>query len=464
MPLDCFELAADARATPLALIPANATAAWIETLPAREAAWVKASLFKGETQRVLLIPAEDGSLARAVLGLGPDVDALALAGAAEKLPAGTYRLEGETRHASQLGAFAWALGTYAFDRYRPKKEKKIYPRLAVPAGVDAGEAARIAEGVFLARDLVNTPANDMGPAELEAAARSLAARHGASARVIEGGALLNANYPMIHAVGRASARQPRLIDLVWGAANAPKLTLVGKGVCFDSGGLDLKPSSAMLTMKKDMGGAAMVLGLAHMIMDAKLPVRLRVLVPAVENAVSGEAYRPGDILTSRKGLTVEIGNTDAEGRLVLADALAEADAETPALLVDIATLTGAARTATGFELPPFFTNDETLAADLARHAEGEADPMWRLPLWRSYDSWVEGKVADLTNSPDSGMAGAITAALFLKRFVTATPAYVHFDIAAWTDKPKPGRPSGAEAHVIRALYALAKERFGSKTS
>ncbi len=242
------------------------------------------------------------------------------------------------------------------------------------------------------------------------------------------------------------------------------MTLVGKGVCFDSGGLDIKTAAGMATMKKDMGGAAAMLGLAHMIMDAKLPVRLRVLIPAVENAISGNAYRPGDVLTSRKGLTVEIGNTDAEGRLVLADALALADDETPELLVCMATLTGAARVATGFELPPVFTHDEALAADLARLAVAEQDPMWRLPLWKSYDSWIDGKVADITNSTDSAYAGAITAALFLNRFVTATKSFVHFDVAAWTDKPKPGRPVGAEAHGVRALYRLIEERFGSKTA
>jgi leucyl aminopeptidase len=269
---------------------------------------------------------------------------------------------------------------------------------------------------------------------------------------------------MIHAVGRASVRQPRLVELRWGAPDAPKVTLVGKGVCFDSGGLDLKSAAGMALMKKDMGGAAAMLGLAHMIMSAGIPVRLRVLIPAVENAVSGDAYRPGDVLTSRKGLTVEIGNTDAEGRLVLADALADADDEAPELLVCMATLTGAARTATGFELPPVYTDDEALAAELAAFAGSEQDPMWRLPLWKGYEGWIEGKNADLTNSADSPYAGSITAALFLKRFVTRTKGFVHFDVAAWTDRPKPGKPAGAEAHCIRALHALIQNRFGSKTA
>jgi leucyl aminopeptidase len=313
--------------------------------------------------------------------------------------------------------------------------------------------------VFLARDLINTPSNDMGPAELADAASGLARRHGAKAAVIEGDALLKQNFPLIHAVGRASERAPRLVDIRWGAGSAPKVTLVGKGVCFDSGGLDLKTSAGMLTMKKDMGGAAVVLGLAHMVMDAKLPVRLRVLIPAVENAVSGRAYRPGDVLTSRKGLTVEIGNTDAEGRLVLADALCEADDESPDLLIDIATLTGAARSATGMEVPPFFTDDEALAADISRHAVDVHDPLWRLPLWRGYEKTIASPIADLNNSPDYNLAGAITAALFLNRFVGKARSWMHIDIPAWTDRPRPGRPRGAEANAARALYALLSSRY-----
>ena len=276
--------------------------------------------------------------------------------------------------------------------------------------------------------------------------------------------LLAANYPMIHAVGRASSRAPRLLEIVWGRPDAPRVTLVGKGVCFDSGGLDLKTASGMALMKKDMGGAASVLGLAHMAMAAGLDLRLRVLIPAVENAVSGDAYRPGDVLASRKGLTVEVGNTDAEGRLVLADALADADDEAPELLVCMATLTGAARVATGFELPPFFTRDEALAGDLTAHAAAEQDHMWRLPLWKNYESWIDGKVGDITNSADSGYAGAITAALFLNRFVTQTASFAHFDIAAWVDRPRPGKPSGGEGQCIRTLFALLSNRFAPKTA
>jgi leucyl aminopeptidase len=299
----------------------------------------------------------------------------------------------------------------------------------------------------------------MGPEELADAARALAKKHGAKFSAIVGEDLLKKNYPLIHTVGRASSRAPRLIELIWGRAGAPKVTLVGKGVCFDTGGLDLKNSSGMLTMKKDMGGGAVVLGLAHMIMDAKLDMRLRVLIPAVENSVSGNAYRPGDVFKSRKGLTVEIGNTDAEGRLVLADALADADDEAPELLIDIATLTGAARAATGMELPPFFTDDEALAADLSRAGTEVSDFVWRLPLWRGYESAIASPIADLNNSPNYGLAGAITAALFLNRFVTKAKSWMHLDIPAWVDRPKPGRRAGAEANTARALYAMLKARY-----
>jgi leucyl aminopeptidase len=347
------------------------------------------------------------------------------------------------------------MGGYQFARY--KKSKPNGAKLVVPPGVDGAEISRIAENLFLARDLINTPANDMGPAELEAAARALARKHGAKISVT-GGAALTKNYPLIAAVGQGSARAPRLIEFTWG--KGPLVTLVGKGVCFDSGGYDLKPSAAMLTMKKDMGGAATVLAVAGMVMGAKLKLRLRVLIPAVENSVSGTAMRPGDIFKSRKGLTVEIGNTDAEGRLVLADALAAADDEKPDLLIDIATLTGAARAATGMELPPFFTDDEKLAADLSRHGAATHDPLWRLPLWRGYENTLASRVADLNNNPAYNYAGAITAALFLNRFVEKTGRWAHLDIPAWIDRPRPGRPLGGEANGARALYALLKERYG----
>lgn len=403
-----------------------------------------------------------GAIAAWVLGLGDGGDGFALASAAEKLPGGFYRL-GDVP-AAQGGAnavLAWLMGGYSFDRYKKKaaRQTKVGARLVVPKGVDADEITRIAQALFLARDLVNTPANDMGPAELEKAARALAKTHGAKVSVTSGAALAK-GYPLIAAVGQGSPRAPRLIALTWGRSKAPRVTLVGKGVCFDTGGLDLKPSSAMLTMKKDMGGAACVLAVAGMVMGAKLDLRLRVLIPAVENAVSGSAMRPGDVFASRKGLTVEIGNTDAEGRLVLADALADADAETPELMIDVATLTGAARAATGMELPPFFTDDEGLAAELVRHGAAVQDPLWRLPLWRGYEDTLKSRIADLNNNPAYMYAGAITAALFLNRFVTRTPSWAHLDIPAWTDRPRPGRPIGGEANGARAIYALLRERYG----
>jgi len=434
---------------------------WRALRPAREAGWLENTDFAAKAGELALIPNARGGLAGAVLGLGKGEDGLALAQFSESLPQGSYALGDVTEgFGGAQAALGWVLGTYRFARY--KKSARKFPKLVLPDGVDGAEVTRIAEGVFLARDLVNTPSNDMGPEELAGAARDLAKRHGAKISFIVGEELLKKNYPLIHAVGRASSRAPRLIDIVWGRAGAPKVTLVGKGVCFDSGGLDLKNASGMLTMKKDMGGGAVVLGLAHMIMDAKLDVRLRVLVPAVENSVSGNAYRPGDVFRSRKGLTVEIGNTDAEGRLVLADVLAEADDESPELLVDIATLTGAARAATGMELPPFFTDDEALAADLSRAGNAVGDFVWRLPLWRGYESAIASPIADLNNSPDYGLAGAITAALFLNRFVTKTKSWVHLDIPAWTDRPKPGRRKGAEANTARALYAMIRERYGRK--
>jgi leucyl aminopeptidase len=375
------------------------------------------------------------------------------------LPPGDYRFDGGLKDA-RLAALAFALGAYRFERYRKRDEKQA--RLVMPEGVDAEELTRIVEGVALARDLINTPPNDMGPGELQDAALALAKRHGAVARCTIGDKLLDENFPLIHAVGCAAdaARAPRLIDLTWGDENHPKVTLVGKGVCFDTGGLDLKPSAAMLLMKKDMGGAASVLALAHMIMDGKLPVRLRVLIPAVENSVAGSAFRPSDIYRSRKGLTVEVGNTDAEGRLVLADALALADEEAPELLIDMGTLTGAARVALGPDLPPFYTGDEMLAVDVATHAVRENDPLWRMPLWRPYDAMLDSKVADVNNVSSGAFAGSVTCALFLNRFVSAAKSWLHFDIYGWVPTAKAGRPEGGECQAARALYALLRARYG----
>jgi len=439
-------------AIPLHAVAAKDAKAWIIRIP-----FLKASGFSGKEGELRLVPGRNG-LASAVLGLGKTKDALALAAFSEQLPDGVYRL-GEVPDFCGGGsaALAWILGLYSFDRY--KKPRKRNLKLVLPQGADGAEVSRIAGGVILARDLVNTPPNDMGPAELAEAARALAKTHGAKFRTVSGAPLAR-DYPLIAAVGQGSERAPCLIELLWGDVKAPKVTLVGKGVCFDTGGYNLKPTSGMATMKKDMGGGAVVLGLAAMVMDARLPIRFRVLVPAVENSVSGRSYRPSDVFKSRKGLTVEIGNTDAEGRLVLADALADADDEMPELLIDVATLTGAARMATGMELPPFFTDDEILAADLSRHAAAVGDPVWRLPLWRGYESVINGSVADLTNSPSYNLAGAITAALFLNRFVEKTKSWVHLDIPAWVDRPKPGRRTGGEANGARALYALLKERYG----
>jgi leucyl aminopeptidase len=448
-------------AIPIHAVPAKDAKAWLARQ--KRSGLVIASGFAAAAGALAALPDAKGGIAAWVLGLGESKDAFALAHAAEKLPAGTYRL-GEVPEfcGGAHAALAWLMGGYGFDRYKKKTVRRA--RLVTPSGVDGAEISRIAENLFLARDLVNTPANDMGPAELEAAARALAKKHGAKISVVMGTALTK-NYPLIAAVGAGSPRAPRLIELTWAASAKKKLplvTLVGKGVCFDSGGLDLKPSAAMLTMKKDMGGAACVLAVAGMVMGAKLNLRLRVLIPAVENSVSGKAMRPGDVFTSRKGLTVEIGNTDAEGRLILADALTDADAQAPDLLLDVATLTGAARVATGMDLPPFFTDDGKLADDLMRIGMAEQDPLWRLPLWRGYEDTLTSRVADLNNNPNYNFAGAITAALFLGRFVAKTKSWAHFDIPAWIDRAKPGRPFGGEANGARAIYALLKERYGPK--
>ncbi len=449
---DCFA-PADAPSLPVWLIPQDTLADAPLPDPARR--FATSAGFTGESGKLLAVPDAEGAVAGYLFGLARAADPFAAGALPGLLPPGTYRLEGEVpAHA----ALAFALGTYRFDRYRTRPKRDV--RLAVPTDADAAALARTVEAVTLVRDLVNTPANDLGPAEIEDAARALAARFGAALNVTVGEALLEENFPLIHAVGRAATRAPRLIDLTWGDADAPKVTLVGKGVAFDTGGLDIKPSSGMLIMKKDMGGAASALGLALLIMSRGLKVRLRVLIPAVENSIAGDAFRPGDVLKSRKGLSVEIGNTDAEGRLVLADALTLADAEAPDLLVDFATLTGAARVALGPHLPPAYTDDETLAADLARHAMAQNDPLWRLPLWAPYASMLDSKIADINNAGSGGFAGSITAALFLKRFVGAAKAWLHLDIYAWNPSARPGRPEGGEAQTIRALDALLAERYG----
>lgn len=407
----------------------------------------------------LVLPNQDGEIAAVLTGAARADDPfgpLGLGALARKLPPRTYHLAAAPAD-PVLAALGWAMGAYRFTRYRKAKDGR--PVLVLPDSGVLAQVRRLARGLTLTRDLINTPANDMGPAEIEAAARRLARRHGADITSIIGDDLLDYGFPLIHAVGRASPRAPRLIDLGWGDGDAPKVTLVGKGVAFDTGGLDLKPAAGMLLMKKDMGGAANVLGLASMLMEAGTPIRLRVLIPAVENAVSGSAFRPGDILASRKGLSVEVGNTDAEGRLVLADALTLADEEAPDLLVDMATLTGAARVALGPDLPPYYTHDDAFALAFDASAAATADPAWRLPLWAPYNVWVDGGIGDLDNAPGKPFAGSIIAALFLDRFVEAAKTWVHFDVFGWAPETRPHGPKGGEAQCIRALDALIGERF-----
>jgi len=434
------------------------TADSLSGLEPRAAAWAKANGFSGEAGRTLLVPGANGAVEAALYGANETSTRAALGAGvlAKTLPEGDWHFASSPADPT-LSTLGVLLGSYAFTRYGKKPGKAI--RLAKPAGADADHVRRTAEAVFLTRDLVNTPTNDMGPDDLEHAVRALAKRHKAKVTVTKGDDLLAKNFPMIHAVGRASDQAPRLIDMVWGEKNAPKVTLVGKGVCFDTGGLDIKPAAGMFLMKKDMGGAANVLGLTSMIMASRLKVRLRVLIPAVENAISANAFRPGDVLKSRKGLTVEIGNTDAEGRLVLADALALADEEAPQLMIDMATLTGAARVALGPDVPPFYTDDEALAADLAAASLTQEDPMWRMPLWRPYEAKLSSKIADMNNVTTDGFAGSVTAALFLRRFVEKAASWAHFDIFAWSPADKPHCPAGGEAQCIRALESVISRRY-----
>ncbi|WP_434711839.1 M17 family metallopeptidase [Rhizobium sp. YTUHZ045] len=413
--------------------------------------WARKAGYKAESGSLLLIPTSDGQLGGALFGLGtnPSEQPYITGRLARALPAGDWHIETAPLTANRL-ALGFGLGSYRFDRY--KSEKSSAATLMIPRDADGADIKRQLAGVFLARDLINTPTNDMGPEQLEAAFRALAGHYKAELSVITGDELLTQNFPLVHTVGRASADAPRLLELRWGKKGHRKVTLVGKGVCFDTGGLDIKPAASMLLMKKDMGGAANVMGLALMIMDAKLKVDLRVIVPVVENAISSNAFRPGDIYCSRKGLTVQIDNTDAEGRLILADALAYADEEEPELLIDMATLTGAARVALGPDLPPFFTDDANLAHDLTEASLETDDPIWRLPLYAGYEKDVRAKFADLTNAPAGGMAGSITAALFLKRFVSKTKSWAHFDIYGWAPSERPHSPGGGEAQAIRALF------------
>ena len=452
-------------ARPIWLVGEQGFGAWLEVQTPGVRSWVRTQGFQAEKNKLLVIPTASGDgIAGAVLGLGPTADLSeptiwTSAGLPDRLPPGRYRFAGSF---SAVGAthlaLGWEYGSYRFTRYR--KPPGELPSLVAPAGTDLEYVRLASQALAEARDLINTPANDLGPAELGEAVQRLALQHEAECRMIVGEELLRQNYPLIYEVGKGSAREPRLIDMRWGKRGAPQVTLVGKGVCFDTGGLDIKPSSGMILMKKDMGGAALVLALARMLMDADAPIQLRLLIPAVENSISGRSYRPSDVLRTRLGLTVEIGNTDAEGRLVLADALAEADRDSPDLLIDLATLTGAARVALGPELPAIYSTPAELAEELRAIGERESDPMWPMPLWAGYDEDLASRVADLNNVSSTQFAGSIIGALFLKRFVSRTRNWLHADVYAWNAKERPGRPVGADPHTVRALYRLVRQRFG----
>lgn len=447
----------DANAIALHVIASEDLDGWRAAQTGQIADWVANTGFSAALGSTALVPGDDGAIHMALAGYGNAEARMRgrfhLASAASNLPEGTYRLHGLAAEHLEQEALGWLLSAYAFDRY--KNQKPARARLVAPGGIDAKRLETIAAGEALTRDLINTPAADMGPQELETACRDLAEHHRASISVTTGAELLDQNFPMIHTVGRAAAQAPRLIDMSWGETG-PRVTLVGKGVCFDTGGLNLKPGSSMALMKKDMGGAATVLGLARMIMALSLPLRLRVLIPAVENAVSGNAFRPGDILTARNGMTVEINNTDAEGRLVLADALALAAEDAPDLMISMATLTGAARVAVGPDLAPFYTDDNAFAATLEKSAAAVADPVWRLPFHAPYEAMIEPGIADLDNAPKGGFAGSITAALFLRRFTAGLP-YAHFDIYGWNPTPAPARPKGGVGMGARALLEALPE-------
>ncbi len=460
-----FEDRDTAAATPLWLVAERDLENWLAGQDAATRAWLSATGFRAERNQVAVLAAADGRVRGAVLGLGPlasleNLEPWHVAGAPDRLPNGAWRLETALpAPAATAAGIGWAHGSYRFERFRSKPRAPGASSLVPPQLADMSYVRRMSAALAMARDLINTPAGDLTPVRLADEALEMATRCGAQGRIVSGEALRE-GYPAIHAVGQAADSAPRLVDFSWGDPAAPRVTLVGKGVCFDSGGLDLKNPQGMLLMKKDMGGAACVLALARMVMESALPVRLRVLVPAVENAVAGNAYRPGDVLRTRKGLTVEVGNTDAEGRLVLADALAAGDAEQPELLVDMATLTGAARIALGPELPALFGTQPGTVDALQRHGRALADPLWPMPLWDGYDDEFASKVADFNNVSPSTFAGAVIGGLFLRRFVTATRDWLHVDLYAWNPRERPGRPVGAEPQAVRALYALLAERFG----
>lgn len=453
----------DAGSIPITVLEKNQLESWLAAQPKITQSWVNSSGFNASLGSSICIPGEDGCVSAVLFGWG-DGQARArgrfhFAKAAVDLPKGTYRIDtGLSPAESEEAALAWLLASYRFDRY--KKSSSQMARLIAPSDVDALQIEAIAAGEFLARDLINTPASDMGPDALEVAFTTLAKEHGAVTTTVKGEALLLENFPMIHAVGRASDQEPRLLDMIWGNEGAHSVTLVGKGVCFDTGGLNLKPGNSMALMKKDMGGAATVMGLAHIIMSLGLNLRLRVLVPAVENSISAGAFRPGDVLNSRAGLTVEINNTDAEGRLVLADALALADEEAPDTLICMATLTGAARVALGPDLAPFYTDDNRLSHALGEAGAKTSDPLWRMPFWEPYEPMIEPAIADLDNAPSGGFAGSITAALFLRRFVSQAKSFAHFDIYGWNPSAAPARSKGGAFLAGRAIFDMLAAKAG----
>lgn len=453
-----FAAKATKKTTPISALTRKEYRAWRNKQSKVTKGWLDAIGYDPGSGKVALVPARDGSIGKVVLGLGNTPTLWSFAGLAAALPdRGRFAYADLEPEHADLAALGWALSTYNFARY--KKKPKKFAQLVWPEGADQARVTRLADGIAMGRDLINTPAQDMGPPHLVDAVKELAGKFGAKVSVIKGDALLDKNYPAVHAVGRAASRPPHLADLRWGNPKDPKVTLVGKGVCFDSGGLDLKSAAGMKLMKKDMGGAATVLALAHAIMDGGLAVRLRVLVPTVENAVSGDAFRPGDVLSTRKGLTVEVGNTDAEGRLILCDALAEADSEEPEVLIDFATLTGAARVALGTELPALFCDDDDLCTELLAAGLAEHDPLWRMPLHRDYDRHLDSRIADLNNIASVGQGGAITAALFLRRFISPKRLWVHVDTMGWNSSTRPGRPAGGEVFGVRAFYRVLEHRY-----
>jgi len=448
-------LNAENSGTPLIIIEKSAYQAWLESQEIQSKNWLANTQYQGTG--LALIPNSEGKVSQALFVVTDASDYFACGDLIKQLPQGQYLLQAEQEHVEAI-SFGWLVGAYQFDRYISNKSDKVLACLAINNTAIVDNAIKSAQATALTRDLINTPAADMMPEHLAQAADDLAEQFNAKVSHIVGDDLLTQNYPTIHAVGRASVHTPRLIDLTWGDEKNPQITLVGKGVCFDSGGLDMKPAAGMRNMKKDMGGSAHVLGLAQLIMAHNLPINLRVLIPAVENAVSSNALRPGDVVTTRKGLTVEIHNTDAEGRLVLCDALAEAENDEPELIIDFATLTGAMRVALGTELPGFFSTNDQVAADITSAGLKNSDPVWRMPLHKPYDNLFESTIADMTNCPTQPFGGAITAALYLQRFVEKTD-WVHFDVMAFNIRHLSGRPLGGEAFGIRSVFDYLERRF-----